>query len=106
MERMESLLTTLRSEKPGAPCVSIYLNKPETRVSGKVASIELYRQLAYARNLLESSRSRREAANYVLPLLRVAKDELLSDTPGTMALFQVGEISICARVPGGAPEAT
>ena len=36
MEKADSLLTNLKLEQTEAPCVSIYLRKPDARLSGEV----------------------------------------------------------------------
>src|SRR4051812_43677306 len=99
MEHAYTTLERLKAEAGREPCVSIYFSKPDRRLSDKVTTIELYRRLAYARRLLETSRSRQEAADYVQPLLQIAKDELLSDASGTLALFKSGDVSMCLRLP-------
>lgn len=99
-------LETIRSSKQAAPCVSIYLNKPNARLSEEVASIALYRQLVYARRLLETSQTPEQASNYLRPLWLVAQDELLNEGSGSIALFHSGEISTRVRLPERVPEQT
>lgn len=106
MERNQAVLESVRASKQADPCVSIYLNKPHGRLSEETASIALYRELSYARRLLENSFSRQEAADYLRPLLQVAKDELMNEEPGTLALFRSGYTTQSLRLEKAAPPRT
>ncbi len=106
MDRRHSHIESLRANRQSAPCVSIYLNKPHSRLSGEVASIALYGELSYAKRLLENSFSRQKATDYLKPLLKLAKDELLSDESGTLALFKSGDASSCLLLKNSGPSQT
>src|SRR4051812_16806358 len=109
MELMKAYRPTLeqiRSMKQDAPCVSIYISKPNGRLPAEVPSVQLYKEFSYARGLLESSMSPRAAADYLKPLWLVARDELLKEDAGSIALFKSGDVAACARLPEMSPART
>jgi hypothetical protein len=97
---------SVRATKQDQPCVSIYFNKPSGRDPDFLPSIAFYRELAYARDLLEKSFSRQRAAEYLKPLLQVAKEEFVSDAPSTLGLFHSGDISSFVRLDEFVPSGT
>jgi hypothetical protein len=106
MEGNQAILEKVRASKQSAPCVSIYLKKPHSRLSEETASIALYRELSYARQLLENSFSRNEASDYLKPLLQLAKVELINEEPSMLALFRSGAATHSLRLKESAPPTT
>jgi hypothetical protein len=88
---MANHMHKIRAFRQEAPCVSIYLDMRHGRMPEQLASVALFHELRYARRLLESSMSARQAQEYVRPLLRAARNELLSEKPRTLGLFLSGE---------------
>jgi hypothetical protein len=99
-------LERIRATRQDGPCVSIYLAPPQGALTEQTPVIQLHREMTYARDLLGTSMSKGAAADFLRPLWLVARDELLKEERGSIALFKSGEVAACVRLRGETPPRT